>query len=301
MSDKQKQVQENQTAKKRLAAKPVESALAPDETLLQSATTSRVGLPADLPDQSNSRSLRRAQISQLQRLQGNAAVQRLLASQVGGAKPGLQAKPGSLQRDNGDGGGEAEGEAGQGGGGLDAISNATVDTYDVTGATLNDITGQLNQIDGFAASTETHLGMAGQVVPERQEDGSLRVEVDWAINSTVVTLPNWTDYSAACEAAQGEWDRFMSRTRQHEQQAHVDAALAMVAALPESDRVITGADRDELVENMQAKQNEIAGRIRTMHDGCDHGASIDAILHPDNGRCETEGEESATGPEAAIG
>ena len=26
------------------------------------------------------------------------------------------------------------------------------------------------------------------------------------------------------------------------------------------------------------------------HNGCDHGVSINTILHPDNSRCETEGE-----------
>ena len=82
----------------------------------------------------------------------------------------------------------------------------------------------------------------------------------------------------------------MGRVRQHEQEAHVDAALAILAALPEEDRIITGADREELVQNLQDKQAEIAGRIQTMHDGCDHGVSIDAILHPDDGRCESEGE-----------
>ena len=61
-------------------------------------------------------------------------------------------------------------------------------------------------------------------------------------------------------------------------------------ALPEEDRIITGADRDELAQNMQDKQDEIAGRIQTRHDGNDHGVSIVAILHPDDGRCESEGE-----------
>jgi predicted secreted Zn-dependent protease len=299
MGDKQKQVQQNEAARKKTATEPAAPALSPDEALLQQALTGPAGQPADLPGQSNSRSLRQAQLLQVQRVHGNTAVQRFLAKGDEGATPELQADPGSLQRDDDDAGGsESPGEAAQGGGGLGAITNATVSTYDVSGATLDDITGQLNQLEGHAAMTNSPLGMSGQVTPERQEDGSLRVEVPWAINDAVVTLPNWTDYGAACEAAQQEWDRFMGRARQHEQQAHVDAALAMVAALPEEDRIVTGADRDELVQNMQAKQEEIAGRIQAMHDGCDHGASIDAILHPDDGRCETEGEESTEGTEA---
>lgn len=293
MSDKQKQVQQNQTAKRKPAAKPAGPALSPDEAMLKMSSVASVGLPADLPGQSNSRSLRLAQFNQLQRVHGNATVQRFLARRDNGATPGLRAAPGSVQRDNDDGGGDSTGGAGQGGGGgPGSISNATVSTYDVSGATLDDITGQLTQLDGHGASTSAPLGISGQVMPERQEDGSLRVTVPWAINNAVVTLPNWTDYGSACQAAQGEWDRFMGRASQHEQQAHVDAALAMVAALPEQDRIVTGADREELVQNMQDKQNEIAGRIQSMHDGCDHGVSIDAILHPDNGRCESEGEES---------
>lgn len=337
MSEKQKQAQQNQAAKKKPEVKAAEPALSADEELLQKASAAPVGLPADLPNESNSRSLRRAQFSQIQRLHGNAAVQRFLSGRdEGAALPGTLS---TLQRDEDDeagsqapvetgqetsqeaggevttetsegateggqeGGAEGTAEGGEagGGGGLAEITGGNVTTYDVSGATLDDITGQLNHIDGHAASTVTHLGMSGQVTPQRQEDGSLRVEVNWVINGADVTLPNWTDYGAACEAAQQEWDRFMGRTRQHEQQAHIDAANAMVAALPESDRVITGADRDELVANMQAKQNEIAGRIQTMHDGCDHGAAIDAILHPDNGRCETEGEESSGGLEGLEG
>ena len=270
MSDKQKQVQQNQTAKRKPAAKPADPALSPAEALLKAASVAPIGMPADLPSQSNSRSLRQAQFLQLQRVLGNAAVQREID----------------------DGGDSASGASQGGGGGLGSISNATVSTYDVSGATLDDITGQLNRLDGHAASTNAPLGMSGQVNPETQEDGSLRVEVPWIIDNAVVTLPNWTDYGSACEAAQGEWTRFMSRARQHEQEAHVDEALAIVAALPEEDRIITGADREELIQNMQDKQSEIAGRIQTMHDGCDHGVSIDAILHPDNGRCESEGEES---------
>ena len=98
-----------------------------------------------------------------------------------------------------------------------------------------------------------------------------------------------------------EWDRFKGRVCRHEQLAHVDAALTMVAALPAADRIVTGADRDELAQNMQDKQDEIAGRIQTRHDGCDHSVSSEALLHPDNGRCETEGEESTEETEGATG
>jgi predicted secreted Zn-dependent protease len=287
MSDKKKQVQQNQTAKSKPAAKPADPALLADEILLQTASAAPVGLPADLPGHSNSRSLRQAQFNQLQRVHGNTTVQRFLDGRDNGTPPGLQAAPGSIQRDDDDSDGDS---AGGSGGSLASISNASVSTYDVSGATLNDITGQLTQLDGHGASTSAPLGMSGQVVPERQEDGSLRLEAPWIINNAVVTVPNWTDYGAACAAAQGEWDRFMGRVRQHEQEAHVDAALAILAALPEEDRIITGADREELVQNLQDKQAEIAGEIQTMHDGCDHGVSIDAILHPDDGRCESEGE-----------
>jgi predicted secreted Zn-dependent protease len=181
-----------------------------------------------------------------------------------------------------------------GGRGPGRVQHAQEQPYTVTGATLDDITGQLNAIDGFAAATNAPLGLAGGVQPERQEDDTYRVEVTWAINDAVVQLPQWADYDDACPAAQAEWDRFMTQVRRHEQEAHIDASREFVADLGEEDTVITGDTVADLQRNLAAKQEELAGQLQEMHDGCDHGASIDAILHPDNGRCpvEEEGEEA---------
>lgn len=329
MSDKQGQNQKRETAKKRPAIQADAPVTTPAEAMLQGADFSPIGTPADLPNNGNSLRLRQTRVIQMQRLHGNAAVQRLMSLAGGddtsksshsrdllqreGESEGQSAGEGSAEQAS-PGGEESpgaetpaaetteepgEGEAtpqGEGGGegeaprGAAGIQGASEDPYDVTGETLDDITGQLTQLDGFAAESSTPLGMSGQVVPERLEDGSYRVTVPWTINNPVVRLPQWVDRDRACEAAQQEWDRFIRQTRIHEQSAHVDAANQILADLPEADRVITAPTRDELIRLMQEKQQEIAGRIQTHHDGCDHGAAIDAILHPDNGRCDS-GEE----------
>jgi predicted secreted Zn-dependent protease len=217
-------------------------------------------------------------LRQGQRTVGNGAIAKRLGVQA--------APPGLIQRENG-GGGSSGGSSGGGA----AARPSTEQYYTVSGTTLDAVSPQLNHFDGqYAALTQTDLGITGQIAPEELEDGSYRATVPWSINGAVVTLPQWSDRGSACAAAQGEWDRFMTQTRVHEQTAHVTAAYDFADNLPESDRVITGSTRDELVQNIQAKQQELAGRLQAIHDGCDHGASIDAILHPDNGRCEEETE-----------
>jgi len=76
--------------------------------------------------------------------------------------------------------------------------------------------------------------------------------------------------------------------RQHEQEAHVDVSAGFVKELGEADTVITGETMADLEDNLAAKQEELGGRLQAIHDGCDHGVGLDAILHPDNGRCEDE-------------
>ena len=166
------------------------------------------------------------------------------------------------------------------------MQNATENYYTVSGATLDSITSQLNQAGGWGAQTETDLGMVGTVTPTRQEDGSYRVQVEWTISGARTLLPQWSDYDSACEVAQTEWDRFMRQTRLHEQTAHVNMARSFVSNLGPEDTVITGATVEELQENLRAKQQELADRLQTEHDGCGHGVDVDAILHPDQGVCE---------------
>jgi predicted secreted Zn-dependent protease len=98
-----------------------------------------------------------------------------------------------------------------------------------------------------------------------------------------VRLPRWTGYDAACPSAQQEWDRFMTQTRAHEQQEHVNMARNFVDNLGEDDTVITGSSVADLQNTLQAKHQELADRLQALHDACDHGAAIDALLHPENG------------------
>lgn len=209
-----------------------------------------------------------AAVAELQRTLGNAAVERVLAKEV-------------VQRQGGRRGGGATGGAGAG-----QIQHATERPYNVSGATLDDLRGQLERFGGFGAETNAPLGMSGRVRPTRLPDGTFRAQVRWVISGATVHLPRWVDYGAACAAAQHEWDRFLQQTRVHEQQTHVDAARNFVQQLGEDDTVITGTSVAELQSNLEAKQQDLAARLQAIHDSCGHGADIDAVLHPEHGQCE---------------
>ena len=234
------------------------------------------------------RAQRQTLAAQIGRVQGNQHLQRLLTLAQREDEP-----PGAIELQEGT---AAPAPAATGGGG---IQHATEQPYDVTGSTLDDVSPQLHHFDGqFAALSNTPLGLStSQVTPQQQPDGSYRVTVTWAINGATVGLPHWQDYGQACQAAKTEWDRFMNKARQHEQTAHINAARNFVTGLQAADKVISGATVQELQQNLQAKQQDLAQRLQTIHDGCDHGASIDAILHPDNGHCA---EDSETAEAAGV-
>jgi hypothetical protein len=213
---------------------------------------------------------------------GNRGIQRLIHPQASGR--GGEISSSVVQRE----GKTKLKPANPGGRGPGRIKNASELPYDVSGATLADAATQLTQLGGFAAETSTPLGIQGRVAPQRLQDGTFQARVQWTINGTTVKLPRWSGYDHACPAAQQEWDRFMGKSRQHEQEAHVDAARSFVAGLDESDSVITGASVADLQANLTAKQQELGARLQAIHDACDHGAAIDAILHPDQGACEEE-------------
>jgi predicted secreted Zn-dependent protease len=287
MSEKQREQAKgrSQTGPQRTSVRPV--AANDWETDQQLAGLSLVdGSPLHaLPDLPNTQQLRRSVVLQAQRNLGNTLVQRALKyNTVKSLAPPKSQLRDIVQRRNG----RRRRGANPGGRGPGTIRNASETTYDVSGATLDEITGQLNGIDGFASATNTPLGLAGQVTPQRQLDDSYQVTVAWRINEATVQLPRWADYDAACPAAQQEWDRFMRQTRQHEQEAHVNTARDFVNQLGEEDNVIRGATVEELQANLSAKQQELAEQLQAIHDACDHGVGIDAILHPDNGHCDEE-------------
>lgn len=175
--------------------------------------------------------------------------------------------------------------ANPGGNGPGQIRQGNEHPYPVMGATLAQIVPQLAKFAGFAAETYAAISIQGEVTPRQRKDGMYQVRVQWIIAEVTVDLPSWADYDNACRAAQHEWDRFMRQTRRHEQTAHVDEAYSWVQKLPANDKVIIGHTVDELQANLQKKQEELAARLQAIHDGCDHGVSIDAILHPERGHC----------------
>jgi predicted secreted Zn-dependent protease len=246
---------------------PRETAVIDPETLADHRSA------ADLPSHATSRPSRQSAVLQLQRQQGNAYVQRLL---------GQSTAAGLVQRQKKKASGKSKGQ------GPGQIKNAKEEFYDVSGTALDDITTQLGPFDGHASETYTALTIKGEVKPTKTKEDTYRVKVQWKIVDGVVRMPRWTDYGAACPAAKAEWDRFMRLVRQHEQEAHVDVSDKFVKELDETDTVITGDTMDELQANLEAKQQELRDRLQAIHDACDHGVGLDAILHPDNGRCDEE-------------
>ncbi|NOZ06903.1 MAG: DUF922 domain-containing Zn-dependent protease [Chloroflexi bacterium] len=237
---------------------------------------------AQLSDRQLQGAQRRALGAHIGRMQGNGHLQRVVSfgkrarAATTGAPATVQMRPGRRRRG-----------AHPGGRGSGHIQHATTNYYTVSGATLHDIVGQLSHFGGYASETNAPITIRGRVTP--QHVGNVyQVRVQWVISGATVGLPRWTNYNTACSAAQHEWDRFMGQARQHEQQAHVDAARTFVRNLGEEDTVITGSTVADLQANLAAKQQELAGRLQTIHDSCDHGISIDATLHPDRGRCSEE-------------
>lgn len=222
---------------------------------------------------------RQASILRMQHQVGNRRVQRLLEKSNPGPSSNFIQRKGGKKKKSGSGTGPG------------AVKGAKEEYYDVSGETLDDITGQLNKYDGFASETYIGLGIKNdKVTPKKEEDGSYKATISWVTADEVTRLPRWVDYKKACPAAKKEWDRFMTQTRTHEQQAHIDASQKFLKELGEEDKVITGVDLDDFRANLEAKQQELGQRLQDIHDACDHGVSIDALLHPDKGQCEEETE-----------
>jgi predicted secreted Zn-dependent protease len=238
---------------------------------------------AHVPAHSTGRPLRQAAVLQMQQSYGNALVQRLLAGRIQ-RKDGTEGVEAAQGKKSGKG-------ANPGGKGPGKVTGARETFYEVSGAALDEVSPQLNSLNGVAAETNTPLGLSGDVKTKLQEDGTYRAKVTWKFNDSTVTLPKWTEYNSACEAAQTEWDRFMGQLRRHEQEAHVNAAQAFLDGLGEGDRIITGTSTEDVQANLVAKKEVLAAQIKAIHDGCDKGVELDAILHPDNGHCPGEEEE----------
>ncbi|MGD2077130.1 MAG: DUF922 domain-containing protein [Chloroflexota bacterium] len=231
------------------------------------------------PDHGANRPLRRQAVLQLQRSHGNTKVARMISETPPGNQLSL-AVPGAIQRKNGKGGGKSNGK------GSGKVKGAKEVFYEVSGKTLEDLRGPLKHFGDNAAETKAPITIDGTVVPEKKADGTMFIKVKWITVDMEVHLPRWKDYKQACPAAQKEWDRFMGQTRIHEQQAHVDKAEEFVKGLGEEDTVIEGSSVDDLKSKLEAKGQELKKRLQAIHDACDHGAAIDALLHPENGVCE---------------
>jgi len=268
-----KQASQEQRRKPRRAKRNGQSASAPGpaERLL-----------SQLPDHSSADSLRQAGLLQAQREGGNQAAGRL-----------IQTAPQELiQRDKAKGKAKKGGTHGRGPG---SLKHATEVTYDVSGATLNDITGQLHRFGGFGAEYSGDLGLKSDPQVKTTKDKKKKVKVQWKLKDVQVQVPRWVDYDQACPAAQAEWDRFMSALRAHEQAKHVDMAEDWVKGLSGDDVEIVADSTAELQTKLDEKLVDLGARLQGEHDACGHGTGTagDAVLQPDNGSCEEETEEQA--------
>jgi predicted secreted Zn-dependent protease len=237
---------------------------------------------SQLPEHSTASGLRQAGMLQAQREQGNQAAGRL-----------IQTAPEALiQREKAKSKAKGGGTHGRGFG---ALKNAKEIPYDVSGASLNDLTGQLKNFGGFAAEYTADLTIKGKAQVTKTKDGRKKITVKWQLINAQVQLPRWADYDQACPAAQAEWDRFMGALRTHEQAKHIDMAEDFVKNLSGEDVEIVADTSDELKSKLEAKQIELGGMLQAAHDACGHGtgAAGDAVLQPSAGTCEDEKEEQA--------
>jgi hypothetical protein len=234
-----------------------------------------------LPDHATAAGLRQAGMLQAQHERGNQAAGRLIQMSPDGA----------IQLDKNKS--KAKG-GGTGGRGPGAIRHAKEAPYEVSGATLNDLTGQLKQFGGFGAEYTADLTIKGQAKISKTKDGRKKITVKWQLVDAEVKLPKWADYDQACPAAQAEWDRFMGALRAHEQTKHVDMAEDFVKNLSGDDVTIVADTPDELQTKLEAKQIELGGKLQGKHDACGHGTGSagDAVLNPAAGMCDGEEEQS---------
>jgi predicted secreted Zn-dependent protease len=245
---------------------------------------------SQLPDHTTTANLRQAGLLQAQREGGNQAASRLVRTS---GQPDNAASNGLIQRDQTKA--KAKG-GGTGGRGPGALKKAKEVPYEVSGATLNDLTGQLKKFGGFGAEYTADLTIKGEAQVSKTKDGRKKIKVKWQLVDAQVQLPKWADYDQACPAAQAEWDRFMGAVRAHEQANHVDMAEEYVKNLSGDDVEIVADTTDELKTKLDAKQVELGSKLQGKHDACGHGTGSagDAVLQPDAGSCEEEAEGSSS-------
>jgi predicted secreted Zn-dependent protease len=90
-----------------------------------------------------------------------------------------------------------------------------VEYYDVTGATFDELRGQMHAkgVDGWAGTTWTHVKYDFTV----HKDGSgCRIDSANAIFDARVRLPRWVNRRAAPEASQQAWDAWFPTLQRHE-------------------------------------------------------------------------------------
>jgi hypothetical protein len=136
----------------------------------------------------------------------------------------------------------------------------TTPTTSLTADTLEDLgkllpKGEWGQGGGSLRSTPIPVGTSTNLTVELH--GNL-----------VLRLPEWTNESSASRKAQAEWDRMITKLKEHEQR-HVDIAIE------EFDKVgplLVGKDIDQIVATVTAANAAAKKRQDDLDAATDHGA-----------------------------
>ncbi len=167
-----------------------------------------------------------------------------------------------------------------------SISNAGESLYTIDEPMLSQVPNHFLFTDDrgnrWAGETQADIIGARSLTPVRVGGRLVTNNIPWQVDCTV-HLPRWRNLLRANNAERQEWARFMRRLRLHEQ-GHVDRAHQFIQTIDHADHQVTGANLQEIQENLQFLGDELQTTLQMEHDQYDedtrHGATQGAVLRP---------------------
>jgi len=153
----------------------------------------------------------------------------------------------------------------------------TWSTHDVHGRTLEEVAGHIQQM---TEAGQTHWTPRYHV-QEWEGQTMKRVQVDVYVE---VTMPHWTEYSAATAAEQAEWDRFVEALRAHEQ-GHIDL---VVTYTENADVMLEGLDEHAAAARWQENLYALQQASDQYDTGNDHGRNAGTTIEVPEQEAESE-------------
>ena len=149
-----------------------------------------------------------------------------------------------------------------------------IEYYDVTGATIDELRGQLRAkgVDGWAGTTWTEVKYEFTV---RQDANGCRIDSVNALFDARVRLPRWVNRAAAPALQQQAWDAWFPRLERHEQ-GHVrigrDAAARIERVVWDTPAAASCGEVTAMAKaRAQAVLADLARRQRDYDRRTDHG------------------------------